>query len=957
MLIIGEAGVGKTRLAREAAKHAARRGMLVLRGECVELSGGEFPYAPIAAALRDAAPALEDALEKLPARARSELARVFPDVFGDPGVLPINGEQFAQTRVFAWLLSLFRQLSENVPLLLEVEDLQLADASSRDFLHFLAQSMRSERIGVVATVRGEELNRDHPVRRLVAGLTRSAHVDRMDVAPLRPEAVERQVAGILESDPSPELVARLFARAQGNPFYTEELLAADRAAKGTVPVSLRDTLLLRVEARSGPAQATAQLVSAVSRAAEQTLLEATAELDERDLQFGLRECVDHQLLTCDRKTGAYQFRHALLREAVYDDLLPSERARLHHGIAEALERLKAPPSAAECAYHWDAAGEPERALPWLIKAGSAAEHVFAHHEALAHFKRAVELWPTVESVEDPRVDLVELLARAAEAARWTGDFAGAKQLCEQALGGFDHERDPAQAAALYERLGRYQPWNVEASLAAYARAMELLPEHETAGRIRLRINRGYALTFEGRWEEAKAEVEQTVHDAHRENLLGEEGSAMAVLGVAVAFLGDLPAGERHLRRALALAEQTGNVQDFAQVHLDLGEVLRLQGCVEDALQVMLDGERLAARHGADGSYGNFMAVNATDDLLRLGRWDEVEERIAELDRRQLGPTAELLMATVAGRLDTARGRFGRAADRFERADGLTREVALLEFIPTFRAAFAELELWRHDIPRAQIHIAAGLESIGEVADALHLPALYSMGARVEAERAEDARARGDKTEVERAQLAAAEHCERLSALIESTRSAVKPPEAEAHLAGCHAELSRAAGRSSPERWARVAELWAELGRPYPTSYGAYRHAEALVVDGPHRSQAQRALTDAARLSTSLSAEPLTSRIHALARAARLTAATEGLRSEGRDQRADNSRDRFDLTERELQVLALMGAGLTNRQIAQELFISQKTAGVHVSHILAKLGVPNRVLAAAAAQRLGIVPPI
>ena len=310
VLIVGEAGIGKTRLARVLGQRASDRGMLVLRGECVELAGGEFPYAPIAAALRDLSPTtLENAVTSLPAQSRVELARVFPDVVRDPGVAAPQDAQFAQTRVFAGLLSLFRNLAETAPLLLAVDDLQSADASSRDFFRFLVRSLRAERIAVIVTVRSDELHRDHPVRRLVAELIASEHVERMDVARLPLEAVERQLAGILDTEPPPELVSRLFARAEGNPFYTEELLAAGRSSADTVPSTLRDTLLLRVESRSDPAQAVARLISAVRRPAEHALIEATASLERSELRAALRECVDYQLLVSDPETGRLRFRH------------------------------------------------------------------------------------------------------------------------------------------------------------------------------------------------------------------------------------------------------------------------------------------------------------------------------------------------------------------------------------------------------------------------------------------------------------------------------------------------------------------------------------------------------------------------------------------------------------------------------------------------------------------------
>jgi DNA-binding CsgD family transcriptional regulator/tetratricopeptide (TPR) repeat protein len=956
ILIIGAAGVGKTRLAREAIRRLADDGMLVLRGDCVQLSGGEFPYAPLAAALRDVEPeALDEAFARLPSRASAELARVFPDVITDPGTTQASDEQ-PQTRVFAWLLSLLRQLAETAPVALAIDDLQLADASSRDFIQFLVHNLRADRIAVVATLRSDELHRDHPARRLVADIIASEYVSRLDLAPLPIDAVERQVAAILGADPSTELVARVFARAEGNPFYTEELLAADEAGLSHLPPTLLDALLLRIESRSDQARAAARLVSVVGRPAEHALLATAAELGSQDLESALRECVDHQLLVCERDTGAYRFRHALLREAAYGDLLPSEAAALHRKIALALEEAKGAVSAAECAFHWDAAEDAERALRWLIIAGSAAQRVFAHGEALAHFTRALEIWSSAGSVEKTSVDLVDLRAAAAEAARWTGNFALAKGFCEQALEELDGH-DPTRAAALYERLGRYQPWNVEGSLEAYEHALALLPGSARADRIRLQVNQAYALTFLGRWTEAKAQAEEVVDEAARAGLLPEEGSARAVLGVAEAFLGDLGGGERQLRSALEILKRTENVQDLAQIHLDLGEVLRLQGRVRDALEVMRQGERLAARHGADGSYGTFMAVNAADDLFRLGQWDAAAGRVAELERRQLGPTAELLLESVAGRLDTARGRFASASAHLARAVALTDEAALLEFIPTLRAACAELELWQGAVDAARAHVAAGLQDIGESSDVLHLPALFAMGARVEADVAQVARSRGDVEEAKEAARAAAAHGERLAHLLEEAgHRQVAPPEAAAHLAGCGAEYSRATGDLAPDAWAAAVEAWLPLDRPYAVAYAAYRGAEALAARRGPRAPAQASLSQAARLADELGAAPLQKRIQALARAARMDWPPEDAAPNDPVEPSAETGPFSDLTERERQVLALMAAGLTNREIARELFISQKTAGVHVSHILAKLRVPNRVMAAAAAHRLGLAEP-
>ena len=955
ILVTGDAGVGKTRLVRELEAIALGEGMLAMHGECLELLVGELPYAPIAAALRDADHALVDAaLAELPRDARHELARVFPDTVGESPAETTHGDRFGQSRLFGWILLLLRQLSTKAAVLLTIEDLHCSDTSSRDFLRFLVQSLRSERFIAIATVRSDDLHREHPVRALVAELARSERVSRLHLAPLSEEAVGRQVAGILGTEPPRSLVRRLFTRGEGNPFYTEELLAAGASGAEELPPTLRDALLLRADTLRGSPRALLRLVTAAGRPVDGAFIERAAELPADEVEAALRECVDRNMLICDRRTECYSVRHALVREAIYGDLLPAERAALHRKIARTLEETAGADNAADRAHQWDLAHEPSRALLASIEAGSVAERVFGYGEALVHFGRAIELWTLHPPDPDTSpFDLVSLLARAAQAARWIGESKRAHDLCQRALASFDHAADPVRAARLYERLGRYQPWNTGASLEAYRHALNLLPEECVAERMRVYVDEALALSIIGRWREACKKATQAVQIAQGKDTLATESAARAVLGVAVAFLGDPPAGEQHLRDALQLAKQANSTEDLAQIHLDLGEVLRLEGRIEEALVVMLDGEQLAVGVGANGSYGNFMAVNAADDLLRLGRWDELEERLRLLASRQLDQPAELLIDSVAGRLDTARGRFDQAAARFEAAAELCVALDLLEFVPAVYSGYAELELWRQRPLAAREHTSEGLAKLGTGDNLLHIPLLHSMGARVEGDVAELARLRRDPLEAERAEEVAKNHYERLRALLASHGTKATPPEASAHLASCAAELSRALKNPAPELWETATSMWQAHSNPYRVAYSTYRHAEALLLSRTQRSRAQAALADANALSTRLRAEPLSLEIRSLARRTRLSL---GMPTTGDVAAADiEDAKPFDLTNRELEVLRLLGAGLTNREISSSLFISQHTAGVHVSHILAKLGVANRAMAAAVAERLGLVP--
>lgn len=956
VLLTGDAGLGKTRLSRELEQTARESGVLTLRGECLELSVGEFPYAPIAAALRAAErDSLAAALACLPTDARRELARVFPDVVGEAPAETSTDDRFGQSRLFGWILGLLRNLSSSSPVLLTLEDVHLADTSSRDFLRFLAQSLRSERLLTVATVRSDELHREHPVRILMAELQRYDRVTRTELQPLSPDAVRSQVQAIIGSPPSAELVHRLVARGQGNPLYTEELLAASGAEADGLPETLRDALLLRADRLDDPGRQMLRVLSAAGRPVDGVLIEAAADMPRRELEGALRQCVDQNVLTCDRRTGFYSVRHALVAEAVYDDLLPVERAVLHERIAAALARTPSDENAAERAHHWERAGNPAQALAASMQAGLEAERVFGHGEALSLFQRAVELFE--QAPPDPGsapLDLVDLLAHAAQAARWRGESDRAAELCQRALDTVDHEAEPTRAAALYERLGRYRPWDTEASLAAYGHGVALLSDGDTTQRMRFLVGEALAFSFQGRWLEASAKAAEAIALSDGDQTLATEGSARALLGTSMAFLGDPVAGEQQLRDALVLARRSDSTEDLVQIYLDLGEVLRLEGRLTEAFDLMLEGEQLAVGLGAV-PYGNFMAANAADDLLALGRWDELETHLLDLAGRNLHRPAELLTKGVAGRLHAARGRFDLAELEFESAVELCQALELPEFVPPVYSGYAELELWRGQLDEALAHLNAGFGKLGTGENLLHIPAMHSVGARAEADAAQLALARKDAISAQRAAERARGHHERLAALVSASGGLVTPPEATAHLATCAAELARAARVPDAALWNAAASSWRAHDNPYRVAYCELRRAEALLAVRGQRNDARSALQDATALGAELGAEPLLDAVRALARRSRLSLEAPGPVARARSAGGDADTNPFGLTARELEVLRLLGAGLTNREISQTLYISQHTAGVHVSHILGKLGVANRVMAAAAAERLGLVP--
>ena len=484
-LVVGDGGIGKTRLVAELQTAAAAAGMIALRGDCLELSVGELPYAPLAGALRDAEPAvIAAALAQLSPDGRRELARIVPDLVDEAPAPPAPDDRFGQSRLFGWLLALLRQLSRSAPVLLRIEDLHSADPSSRDFLRFLLQSVRGERLVVVATVRLDDLGRDHPVRGLLAELGRSPLVTTLGLDRLSRDEVGQLVAQ-LATGMAPRLVDSLFERSEGNPFYCEELLAAADSDPDGLPDSLRDVLLLRVAGLGDGPRHVLSLVATAARPVDDATIAGAAGLAGDECELALRTCIDRGLLVFDRRAGAYSVRHALLREALGEDMLPAELTACHRALARSLEQHATAENAADRARHWAAAGEPGPALTAAIAAADAAEAVSGYGEALSHCRHALALWTAGSPPVPLPFDRISLLARAAQAARFTGRSDLARELCEQALAAIDPIADPLRTSRLHERLGRYQPWDVEGSLAHYATALALLGPDATADRMRL----------------------------------------------------------------------------------------------------------------------------------------------------------------------------------------------------------------------------------------------------------------------------------------------------------------------------------------------------------------------------------------------------------------------------------------------------------------------------------------
>ncbi|MEU5249147.1 AAA family ATPase, partial [Streptomyces asoensis] len=406
LLIGGEAGVGKTRLVEEFTAAAGRGGAVVAVGGCVEIGADGLPFAPFSTALRALRRALPDELAAAAAGQEEELARLLPELRGTDPARRHDGEGTAH--LFELTVRLLERVAARRTVVVALEDLHWADASTRHLLSYLVRTLRTGRLVVLATYRSDDIHRRHPLRPLLAELDRLRTVRRLELARFTRDEVGRQIAGIIAAEPDPAQVDAIFDRSDGNAFFVEELaVAAHEGCCTGLTDTLRDLLLVRVEALPESTQTVARIVAEGGSAVEYPLIAAVARLAEDELIEALRAAVGANILLATPDGDGYRFRHSLVREAVSDDLLPGERSRLNRRYAEALQAdpnlVPADERVMRLASYWYHAHDPARALPAVLDASAEARSRRAYSEQLRLLERAMELWEAVP--EDVRATL------------------------------------------------------------------------------------------------------------------------------------------------------------------------------------------------------------------------------------------------------------------------------------------------------------------------------------------------------------------------------------------------------------------------------------------------------------------------------------------------------------------------------------------------------------------------
>jgi DNA-binding CsgD family transcriptional regulator/tetratricopeptide (TPR) repeat protein len=913
VLISGEAGIGKSRLVSAGTRDLPGE-PLVLAGGCLELGAEGAPYVPFVAVVRRLVRrlGLEQVKALLPP-AGSALGDWLPEL----GPVP---RRYGRARLLEEMLALIGRVSEVLPVVLVIEDLHWADASSRELFAYLVRNLADSAVLLIGTVRTGELTADHPNRRLLAELGRGGDVVRLALDPLGHEHVAELLATLDGRPADRSRSLRIHRRSGGNPLFVEALHDAGEAA-----ADLRTLLLDRLTGLPGPAREVLAILAVGGAALTGEILDEIAAEPEESLT----DLVGRDLVVAGEQ--GYAIRHDLIREAVYESLLPAKRRRMHARYAGVLAS-RAPDSAA-LAEHWTAAGEFARALPVAWRAAERAGRQHAYDEQLHLLDLVLTRWT---QVADPShligADRTAVLEHAAAAAFEAGKSAVGIAHCTAALDMLDPVVDPHRAAGLLGLRGRMQNRTDGGGVRDLQRAVALLPPGRSDSSDALRSRLLSALGFVGVVAHHPDQVRRHAAEALRlaERLDDDRLRAPALLVLAQldGAAGELESAGRTYGEARRIAEAAGDEHTFLTTFQWEADVIEASGRYAQAADLAHAGQLAAERLGRARSRGSILAEARAVSLTFLGRWDEALAVVQDALADGPPPLYTAYLRLVAADIARCRGETGR----FETLLRQLTEFARHTLGATEAQAGLVLQriAWAVDQgdPESADRILGEHLAPPPAWPPRYLLRLAVVGARVQ---------RARRTSARRNRQVAQQTAGRLADL-ERMVATVQPasPAFTAHRLTFHATVT-----GGLPAWDRAAAAWRELGNRHETAV-VLTDAASTALAANNRPGARSRLREARAIATELGAEPLLARIGDLVDRGRLG-----------DLAAAPARNAFDLTRRELDVLRLLARGRSNPQIAEELFITANTVATHVTRILTKLSVATRTEAASQAHQAGL----
>jgi DNA-binding CsgD family transcriptional regulator len=942
--LAGEPGIGKTHTAQVVGEWAAARGMQVLPARCNEEPGAP-PYWPWLQLVRGWVDSHDDAaLQRIVGRAAAPLSEIVPEIAqrapGCEPPPPIADAMQARFRLFDAMSGFWRRAAADQPLLLVVDNLHWADASSLRLLEFLAPDLAGCALLLVVTYRDIELSRRHPLSGTLGELARQPGFQRLRLLGFSRPETTRMIALAGGVGVPPALVDALHEQTEGNPLFVGEMtrlllqegsLDAAACAPRRIPEGIKEVIGRRLNRLSAATNQVLASAAMIGRAFEfRLLLRSVDDADEDACTHALEEALQAHVVEALPGRGRYHFAHALFRETLYEEIPPPRRSLLHAKVVQALERTYGDaiePHLAALAYHaWAAlpGGDPARAVDYARRAAQQAGAMFAHEEAARSYRLALE---ALDSVAPPdRLLRCQLLNAVGEAQTRAGEYLLAQQAFDEAARLATRQGLPAELAraALGFETATWCPGMPGVAAARLLReALNATGTADLALTARLLSALGRALIFSGEEAQAMKVYEQAVAMARR--------SADPTV-IASTLAATLTARWQHDR----VSERIANANEAAHLAAAAGNrqlvfeasAWRMFDCFELGDMGAWREQIVAYEHGAEELREPFLryvaASSRTMHALFEGRFAEAEQlaaRALEIGRRMPG-------------LDAA-GVYGVQMFTLRREQGRLEEIAPL--VRHFVGASAGGTVWRPGL--ALVYAELGqLEAAREQFEVLAADGFASLVR-------------------DGVWVASTTYLAQVCSAIGDTARApllyrlLAPYSGRNLLAGTSIACFGAAD--------------AVLGTLCATSRQwdqAQRHFEAaLALD--ERQGARPALAHArceyARMLLARAGEGDRARAGTLLDAAAAEASALDMRALAR--RIDACREpapaavarrRYPagLSEREAQVLGCVAAGKSNRQIASELFVSPNTVANHVRSILTKTGSSNRTEAATFAIR-------
>ncbi len=944
VLLAGDAGVGKTRLLTELRDRSVAEGWLVQAGHCLDFADSALPYLPFSEITGRIARELPDLFDEVAER-HPALLRLLPGQrmltqATDPESVPAD-----QGALFDAVHALAEAAGSLGCLLIVVEDLHWADQSTRDLMSFLFGRGFDAPVALVASYRSDDLHRRHPLRRQVAEWARMSGVERIQIEPLGRADVRRLVQQ-LHPDPLPETKVRdIVSRAEGNAFFVEELVGATRTRTGRVPEDLAELLLMRLESLDDSAVTVIRAAAVAGRRVSHAALSAVVRLEPAELDRAVRDAVEGHVLV-PSGDDFYQFRHALLAEAVYDDLLPGERTSLHAAYAKALQDGRATGTAAELARHARLAKDYATALTASLRAGDDARAVGGAEEAAQHYLQALDLWSDTRVPADVDLDYPRLVGLVSDALIAAGHPARALGVVREQLERLPVEADDSVRGQLLGTLAfaLAMTETTEDPLELTSEAVALVPDEPSSARAKVLAVHARMLARAGHFKDGREVAMTALALAERLDMPRLASDIRTTLVGLEKKGGPSESLVEALRSAIAGAVDAGAANTELRALLLLGNHHLDNADFEAADEAFT---RATTRGKAEGTPWVPYAAEArwmhAVSLRMQGRWDEALA-VLDISKEVVPPIYDALLTGTRSQILVARGDPGgrelaRDLRPFWREEGLvatTAGAAELEAAELTGDQASAGELYRmitdtltsiwHPLFQARVRLAATTLSA------------YAQGAanRSAAERAADATVVAGLVDDAHAVL------ERRN----EKSGTAWGPESRAWEARIDAELMRwrwVADIDPPgqaellQAWHEAEERFASFAAPYELATVRATLAEILSATGD-QAGAETVAKAAVEGAEQLGARPL------LRRLGRSDEASAAPRTDVR----------VSLTPRESEILALVAQGRTNGEIGRQLFISTKTVSVHVSNILGKLGASGRTEAAAIARRDGLL---